>query len=142
MNKSAKSIRLTRNNRSLLHIRLNETLKKYNSDKGEVDIFIHAAKNMYFDMACLQTEKGRIFCRATINKASWHGFFDKREKNVKLPVINFKDDNKKFCYVRHKGMVQQKNIFLFPICSVYFYPNMNISFLPLIKKTIRVVGLT
>jgi len=134
MNSNPDNVKLIKNNRSLLRIRLKETSKRYNSHKGEVEIFIHAAKKMHFDRACLQTKKGRVFCESTVNNISWHGFFDNSKNKVKLPVINFKKNDKKVWCPRHKGVIQQKDVFLFPICNAYFPSNMNISTLSVIKK--------
>ena len=134
MNDNPDTVKLIKNGRSLLRVRLKEVAKRYNSHKGEVEIFVHAAKKMYFDQACLQTEKGRVFCKYTVNNISWHGFFDNSKNKVKLPVINFKKNDKKVWCPRHKGVIQQKDVFLFPICSVYFPSNMNTSALSLIKE--------
>ena len=134
MNSKPDTVKLIKNGRSLLRVRLKETPKRYNSRKGEVEIFIHAAKKMHFDRACLQTEKERVFCKSTVNNISWHGFFDNSKNKVKLPVINFKKNDKKVWCPRHKGVIQQKDVFLFPICSVYFPSNMNTSNLSVIKE--------
>ena len=117
MDQDKRFIKLMRGNKCLLRIKLKEESKKYNSNKGEVDIMIDAAKNFFFDHACLQTENGRVFCERAINSASWHGFYDERSEKVKSPVINFKNNHDKIWCPRHKGVIQQKDIFLFPICS-------------------------
>lgn len=115
-----KFIRLVRNGKQLLRMKVKETPLRYNTNKGEVDILIDsAAKTKSFDVACLQTEKGRTYCENPVNSASWHGYYDERENPVKLPIINFKYNHDKIFSSRHRGIVQQENIFLFPICSVY-----------------------
>jgi hypothetical protein len=134
MNINPDTVKLIKNGRSLLRVSLKEVAKSYNSHKGEVDIFIHAAKKMHFDLACLQTIKGRFFCESTVNNISWHGYYDNSKNDEKLPVINFKNNVKKVWCPRHKGVIQQEDIFLFPICSVYFPPNMNTSALSVIKE--------
>lgn len=134
MNNKPDTVKLIKNNRSLLRVRLKEVARKYNSRKGEVEIFVHAAKKMHFDQAYLQTEKGLVLCESTVNLISWHGFYDNSKSKAKLPVINFKNNNKKVWCPRHKGVIQQKDIFLFPICSVYFPSNMNTSALSSIKE--------
>jgi hypothetical protein len=138
MNSKPDTVKLIKNGRSLLRVSLKEVPKSYNSYKGEVDIFIHAAKKMRFDLACLQTIKGRIFCESTVNNISWHGFYDNSKSKVKLPVINFKINDKKIWCPRHKGVIKQKNVFLFPICSVYFPSNMNISALSVTKDNTNI----
>ena len=138
MNDNPDTVKLIKNGRSLLRVRLKEVHKRYNSHKGEVDIFVDAAKKMHFDQACLQTIKGRVFCESTVNSISWHGFYDNNKNKAKLPVINFKNNVKKVWCPRHKGVIQQKDVFLFPICSVYFPSNINISNLPVTKENAKV----
>jgi hypothetical protein len=66
-----KFIRLARKNRCLLGIKLTEVPKRYNARNGEVDIIIGAAKRKYFDVACIQTEIGRLYCKDPVNNISW-----------------------------------------------------------------------
>ena len=82
------TVKLIKDNRGLLRVRLKEVAKSYNSHKGEVEIFIHAAKNMHFDLACLQTIKGRFFCKSSVNNISWRGFYDDSKNKVKLRIGN------------------------------------------------------
>lgn len=134
MNSKPDTVKLIKNGRSLLRVRLKEVAKSYNSHKGEVEIFIHAAKNMYFDQAYLQTKEELVLCKSTVNSISWHGFYYNSKNDEKLPVIHFKNNDEKVWCPRHKGVIQQKDVFLFPICSVYFPSNMNTSALSIIKK--------
>lgn len=130
MGKIRKFIHITKNQHKLLRIKLQETPERYNSKAGEVDILIDSAKNTYFDLACLQTRQGRIFCDKPINAISWHGFYDERQKIINLPVINFKDKHEKIWCPRHNGVVRKKDVFLFPICSCYIPANMRIANVP------------
>lgn len=134
MEKHKKFIIISKNGHKVLRIKLKEIPKRYNSHIGEVDILFDAAKHRYFDIACLQTQKGRIYCDKEINAVSWHGFFDESEELIKLPVINFKNNKKKVWCPRHTGVVQKKNVFLFPICSCYIPANMQLSDLPIISS--------
>ncbi|MCM3067546.1 hypothetical protein M3568_14235 [Priestia flexa] len=124
---SKKFIRLVKNGRQLLRMKVKETPIRYNTNKGEVDILIDSAKNKCFDVACLQTEKGRIYCEKPINSASWHGFYDERENPIKLPVLHFKHNHEKVFSSRHRGIIQQENIFLFPICSLYLPKDIDVT---------------
>ena len=134
MNSKPDTVKLIKNGRSLLRVRLKEVAKSYNSHKGEVEIFIHAAKNMYFDQAYLQTKEELVLCKSTVNSISWHGFYYNSKNDEKLPVIHFKNNNEKVWCPRHKGVIQQEDIFLFPICSVYFPSDMDTSALSVIKE--------
>lgn len=107
------------NNNIAFRIKLQDTPSRYNSPKGEVDIIIDAAKRMYFDETYISTDIGFSKIAQSINSISWHGFYEKLDDRVKFPVINFKSDNKKIEEFRHTGTVNQKDIFLFPICSIY-----------------------
>ena len=134
LEKHNKFIIISKNGHKILRIKLKETHKRYNSHMGEVDILFDAAKNTYFDIACLQTIQGRIYCDRHINAVSWHGFYDESEERIKLPVINFKDNKNKVWCPRHAGVVQKKNVFLFPICSCYIPANMELSYIPTISN--------
>lgn len=102
-------------------MKVKETSLRYNTNKGEVDILIDsAAKTKSFDVACLQTEKGRIYCENPVNSASWHGYYDERENPFKLPIINFKHNHDKVFSSRHRGIVQQENISYF-LSVVFIY---------------------
>lgn len=134
MNSHPDTVKLIKNDRSLLRVRLKEVAKEHNSHKGEVEIFVHAAKKMHFDQAYLQTKKGLVLCKSTVNNISWHGYYDNSKNDEKPPVINFKNNVKKVWCPRHKGVIQQEDIFLFPICSVYFPSDMDTSALSIINE--------
>ena len=95
----------------------------YNSIKGEVDIFIDSASNLFFEETYISTEKGFKEINSQINNISWHGFYSNQMGKIKPPVINFKENGEKQFELRHNGTINQKDIFLFPICSIYIPKN-------------------
>ncbi len=116
---SAKFIRLIKNGKSLLRFKLQETPLKYNTLKGEVDIIIDSAsKKTPFEKACIQTAVGRQFVQSPVNYVSWHGFYATSSDLIRFPVINFHNGTQKKEH-RHTGTINQNDLFLFPICSVY-----------------------
>lgn len=121
-----KIIKILKSNKCLLRLKLNETPGRYQSSKGEVDIIIDSAKNNYFTKTSIQKAYGRDFSPKPINSISWHGFYDNRENDVKMPVIRFKQNRELIVEHRHNGTVCQQNIFMFPICSVYIPTTFNI----------------
>lgn len=125
--KKYKYIKIIKDSRVLLRIKIQAVPNRYNSHKGEVDIFIDAAKNKYFDVACLQTINGRVECGKAINA---DGFYDEREDKIKLPVINFKDNQRKIWCPRHNGVIKKENVFLFPICSTYIPADIKLDNIP------------
>ncbi|WP_028987064.1 hypothetical protein [Thermicanus aegyptius] len=130
MKNKIKYIRIIRDNRCLLRMKLQRTPGRYMTDKGEVDIIIDAAKKNFFEIASLVTNKGIVQSPEPINAVSWHGFFDEREGLIKPPVINFKNNHKKVWCPRHTGGVKQENLFSFPVCSIYIPALFNTSSLP------------
>lgn len=118
MNK-VKKLRLRMAGRTLLKLKLQETPCRYNSLEGEVDIIFDAANRTFFDMAAIQTKQGRALVSEPVNYVSWHGFYVLQDREIKLPVINFHHNKEVIKEVRHRGTVNQKDIFFFPICSVY-----------------------
>ncbi|MHB1688744.1 MAG: hypothetical protein ACYCVH_15430 [Ignavibacteriaceae bacterium] len=114
-----KFIRILINNHLALRIKLVESPKHNNPIQGEVDIFIDSAKKKYFDETILSNAQGFQKSNLPVNKISWHGYYSKINDKIQLPVINFKSNNDKIATFRHTGNVNQKDIFLLPICSIY-----------------------
>lgn len=125
-----KIIKILNDNKCLFRFKLNETPERYNSHQGEVDIILEPAKNNYFEKTSIQEKTFRKQLSKPVDSISWHGFYDNREKDVKIPVIRFKHNGKVFYQYRHTGTICQRNIFLFPICSVYIPVTLYISDLP------------
>lgn len=118
-----KFIRVLRNGKSLLRFKLQETPAKYNTLKGEVDIIIESASDKTpFQKACVQTAFGHRCMQETVRYASWHGFYAAQGESIKFPVINFHNGSQKIEH-RHTGTINQNDVFLFPICSVYLPKN-------------------
>lgn len=130
----ARYLKLTNNNHYLFKFKVNETPQRYNSQKGEVDIFISIPNSINFENVCIQTEIGKKYFENSINKVSWHGFYAEINDKINLPVIRFKNNLNEVIEIRHKGTVNQKDIFLFPICSVYIPKNINWDQLPGISE--------
>lgn len=141
MTEQKRYIKLTRKNKSLLRFKVKETPERYNSPQGEVDIFIDAGSGICFEKTCLQTKAGRKFYESPVNKISWHGFYSRVDGEVRLPVINFKQNRRKIATERHKGAICQKDIFMFPICSVYVPKNIDVSGLTPLQKDKTLVKL-
>jgi hypothetical protein len=135
---NARYIKLCQRNHFALKFKINEVPSRYNSSQGEVDIFISISKKAQFRKVCLQTSCGKRYFDSEINNISWHGFYSKKESEIKLPVINFKSGSKKIETIRHTGTVNQKDIFLFPICSVYIPSSFQWDNLTKIQKVERV----
>jgi len=110
------------NGYSAVRIKLTEIPSRYNLIDGEVDIIIDSAKKIFFEKTILAKSSGFAHIDKPINNISWHGFYTKIENKIHLPVINFKSNREKVLCVRHDGTINQRDIFLFPICSI-FIPN-------------------
>lgn len=117
--KQKRFIHVLINNYLAFRIKLVEVPKRYHSQLGEVDIFIDAAKNKYFEKSVLCTPQGFQLSDNPINNISWHGFYALKNDQIKFPVINFKSDKAKVSTYRHTGTINQNDVFLFPICSLY-----------------------
>ena len=127
MNK-IKFLRLVRNGKTLLRFKLRETHIKYNSPKGEVDITINStSKHIPFQKACIQTSFGHRHIQGTVQYISWHGFYTTQDEKIKMPVINFHNGSLITDH-RHAGTINQNDVFLFPICSVYLPKNIEAGF--------------
>ncbi len=123
-----KFIRVLRNGKSLLRFKLQETPAKYNTLKGEVDIIIESANDQTpFQKACIQTAFGHRCMQETIRYVSWHGFYAAHGELINFPVINFHKGSQKIEH-RHTGTINQDDVFLFPICSVYLPKNIEAGF--------------
>lgn len=114
-----KKLKLKMAGRTLLKLKLQETPRRYNSLEGEVDIIFEAANRTFFDKAAIQTSQGRTLVCGPVNYVSWHGFYALHDREIKFPVINFHHNREVIKEIRHRGTVNQKDIFFFPICSVY-----------------------
>lgn len=128
--KEYRFIKIVKNNKCLIRIKLNQTPERYNTNKGEIDIIFDAKSKLFFDLACIQTRCGKQCCKEPVNSVSWHGFYDERGGSIKPPVINFKHNNDKIWCYRHTGTINQRNIFLFPICSFYIPDQMKMNGIP------------
>lgn len=136
-----KKLKLRMAGRTLLKLKLQETPRRYNSLEGEVDIIFDAANRSCFDMAAIQTRQGRALVCGPVNYVSWHGFYALQDREIRLPVINFHHNRKVIKEVRHRGTVKQKDIFFFPICSVYIpadFPLESVGLSKLEKDTIGI----
>ncbi len=114
-----KKLKLRMAGKTLLKLKLQATPRRYNTFEGEVDIIFDAANRTFFDKAAIQTRQGRSLVSEPVNYVSWHGFYALQDREIKLPVINFHHNRKVIREVRHRGTVKRKDIFFFPICSVY-----------------------
>lgn len=137
-----KKLKLRIAGKTLLQLKLKSIPRRYTPIQGEVDIVVEAAKNAIFEKAAIQTQRGTSFVHAPVNYVSWHGFYDFKGIEIRLPVIRFHHDREVLKEVRHKGTINQKNIFFFPICSVYIpasFPLEKISQSGLEKGTMEIV---
>ena len=98
------------------------------NSEGGLDLMIDAGngKKKYFEITCLSTVEGFLQCQSKISSISWHGFYYKDNKEIKLPIIRIKEDGKEKCYIRHTGIISMKEICLFPICSFYIPQNISV----------------
>lgn len=129
-----KYLKVTHGNRYLFRFKVKESPSGYKTSGGEVDIFLTIPSKAKFDRVCLNTETGKKFYTSSVNNISWHGFYANVDEEIRLPVIHFKDDAKLIDDVRHEGTVNQNDVFLFPICSLYIPANWESKNLPEIQK--------
>lgn len=102
-----------------------------NSRKGDYDIFVDAGKGLCFKKT-IAGNYFRVF-DFDIRSISWHGFYQyKRTKNkgseyVANPLLRFKPKVGQGHELRHIGSINQREKIPFPICSIYFPKEMNVS---------------
>lgn len=130
----AKYLKITHNDHYFLKFKVNEVPDRYNSPKGEVDIFISIPDVMQFDNVCLSTAYGKRYFDNHVNNISWHGFYASIDEKIELPVIRLKKGREEIEMLRHTGTVNQKDVFLFPICSVHIPKTIDWNKLPTINK--------
>jgi hypothetical protein len=120
-------LRIIRNNKLIITMKFKFPDKRYNESKGDLDLMVDVGngKNKYFDISCLSTPEGFRQCLAKINSISWHGFYYKDNKELKLPVIRFKENGIVKCHTRHTGIISMEEIYMFPICSFYIPQNIS-----------------
>lgn len=114
-------LKIIRDNNLILTLKFKPPHKNYLESEGELDLMIDVGNGKYnfFDIVCLSTNEGFRQCLSKINAISWHGFYYKDNKEIKLPVIHFKEDGILKCSMRHTGIISVNEIFMFPICSFY-----------------------
>jgi hypothetical protein len=95
-----------------------------NTVKGEVNVFIDAAREMTFDKVRIQRpNKYRDF--DNVRACSWHGYYENKDDRTLRPVINLKDkEGNKIIRYKHDGTINQDDVFLFPIFSIYIPKNL------------------
>jgi hypothetical protein len=115
-------LRIIKNNKLIVTIKFQyPNQKHHNPFKDGLDLMVDAGnrKKKYFDMACISTPTGIKQCQAKINSISWHGFFYKDNKEIKFPIIRFKEDGILKCHTRFTDTISLERIIMFPICSFY-----------------------
>lgn len=95
--------------------------------KGELDVFIQAASGRFFEKITAQKSDHFIDYKnpTIINACTWHGNYIKDDTNVLQPKIHLKSSNKKVAWTLLDGVIEQANVFLFPVFSLYVPKNFN-----------------
>ncbi|SFE18721.1 hypothetical protein SAMN05216238_109172 [Lentibacillus persicus] len=122
-------LKLMYNGINVLTIKMKQPSVRYQDANGELDIMIDAAKNSLFDDVYLQTECGKMPFPLKMNAVSWHGFYFRKNGEIKAPLLNFKREGigkqKRIAIpVRHNGTINQNDLFAFPILSLYIPNNL------------------
>lgn len=94
---------------------------------GETDIMIDSGKAMYFDHVILGNYFRHHKKRENkINSISWHGYFEKFNKEIVLtPKVHLKRSSKYVDKVFHFGSINKDAPIAFPVCSIYIPPQLN-----------------
>lgn len=124
-NSDHNKIYVVRDNKILFRLKIKEPDKdKYDSYDGELDIMMDGIKNHPFDNLYFQRDNHKEKFEKSIYKVSWHGFSYNQNGNIKMPVINLKNQkNQKDLEIRHEGKIKNDKLFPFPICSLYIPKN-------------------
>lgn len=124
-NSDHNKIYVVRDNKILFRLKIKEPDKdKYDSYDGELDIMMDGIKNHPFDSLYFQRDNHKEKLKKSIYKVSWHGFSYNQNGNIKMPVINLKNQkNQKDLEIRHEGKIKNDKLFPFPICSLYIPKN-------------------
>jgi len=124
-NSDHNKIYVVRDNKILFRLKIKEPDKdKYYSYDGELDIMMDGIKNHPFDNLYFQKDNHKEKFEKSIYKVSWHGFSYNQNGNIKMPVINLKNQNNQtILEIRHKGKIKNDKLFPFPICSLYIPKN-------------------
>lgn len=123
-------LKLMYNGFAVLTVKMKPPSDRYQEVNGELDIMIDAAKDTLFDDVYLQTRYGKMPFPVKLNAVSWHGFYYKKDGEIKLPLLNFKREKHKqhkrvTIPVRHNGTINQNDLFAFPILSLYLPKNID-----------------
>jgi hypothetical protein len=102
---------------SLCTVRVSETTTAL---KGELDVFIQAAEGAFFER--ITAQRPDIFVDyknpSEINACTWHGNYVNSGGGIAGPKIHLKKDDKKVSWTSLDGVIEQKNIFMFPVFSL------------------------
>ena len=105
-------------NNPLCRIRISEALS---SIRGELDVFIQSARGKSFERITVQRPDRFIDYPphlGKINSCTWHGNYLKIDGKIAEPKIHLKRDNKKMARILLDGVIEQKNVFMFPVFSL------------------------
>jgi hypothetical protein len=97
-----------------------------NSMKGELDVFIQAARGRFFERITVQRPDRFIDYKkhiGEINACTWHGNYLISDDKILEPKIHLKSGSKKLAWTALEGVIDQENIFLFPVFSLYIPMN-------------------
>jgi hypothetical protein len=90
--------------------------------KGELDVFIQAARGRFFERITVQRPDRFIDYEKhidEINACTWHGNYLISDDKILEPKVHLKSGSKKLAWTALEGVIDQENIFLFPVFSLY-----------------------
>ncbi len=95
--------------------------KKHDPNKGELDVFIDAPSGINFNKVQIH-QPNEVLSYNNVHLCSWHGFYQEKNNDLLLPLINLKDASGKKIpngeERRHNAIVSQRDIIAVPVCAI------------------------